>query len=101
MQEFINMLIENHKAFNQPVRETPGLIPGYRAELRIKLIEEEKDELREAWEKGDELNFPKEICDLVYVVAGTCVEYGLYDFGTYKENIKEFNPILEILFALF
>ena len=91
----VEMLVKNHRAFSQPVRETPGLIPGYRADLRVKLIEEEKDELREAWEKGDELNFPKELCDLVYVIAGTCVEYGLYDWGAYEENIAAFNPTLE------
>jgi len=88
MQEFINMLIENHKAFNQPVRETPGLIPNGRVQLRIALISEEHLELREAGTLADYL---KELCDLVYVIAGTCVEYGFVDWDSFDELIKLYN----------
>jgi len=88
MQEFINMLIENHRAFNQPVREKPALISNGRAQLRIALIREEHLELREA---GNLVDYLKELCDLVYVIAGTCVEYGLINWDSFDEIVKSYN----------
>jgi NTP pyrophosphatase (non-canonical NTP hydrolase) len=45
--------------------------------LRIKLIEEEYDELIEAINWGDPALVAKELADLLYVVHGTAVAFGI------------------------
>jgi NTP pyrophosphatase (non-canonical NTP hydrolase) len=44
--------------------------------LRIKLINEEYEEVLEAIEKGNPDEVLKELCDLVYVCVGFAVTYG-------------------------
>lgn len=46
-------------------------------DLRIALIDEEYFELLEALRWGDPVHIAKEAADLVYVVVGTMVEYGI------------------------
>ena len=46
-------------------------------DLRIALIDEEYFELLEAMRWGDPVHIAKEAADLVYVVVGTMVEYGI------------------------
>lgn len=46
-------------------------------DLRIKLIDEEYDELVEALNWGDRVHIAKELADLAYVVIGTAVSLGI------------------------
>ncbi len=49
----------------------------YAVDLRIKLIDEEYDELIEAINYGDRVQIAKELADLVYVVVGTAITMGI------------------------
>ena len=66
-----------HRTFNILVNPNPTVVDGQTRELRIRLIQEEFDELREALEGEDLSSIAKEMADLLYVVYGTAVSYGI------------------------
>ncbi len=69
---------EFHRAFNLPVRETPGTgIDHDLARLRVALLEEEVSEFVAASEKGDLVGIADALADIVYVVYGTALTYGI------------------------
>lgn len=66
-----------HKAFEMPAPPEP-VYPTYRrTELRINLIEEELEEAKYELRNGTITNIAKELADLLYVVYGTAVEFGI------------------------
>ena len=53
-------------------------IPSYKIrDLRISLMQEEFDELVESMYNGDMSGIAKELTDLIYVVLGTSIVYGI------------------------
>ena len=70
-------LREFHETFGHEVNDEPASVPTSVLQLRLKLIGEEYAELVEAIMSGDHIKIAKEAADLVYVVVGTCVSYGL------------------------
>lgn len=66
-----------HRAFDIFVSAAPTVVDRRTRELRVKLIQEEFDELKEAMESGDLPSIAKEMADLLYVVYGTAVSYGI------------------------
>jgi predicted HAD superfamily Cof-like phosphohydrolase len=79
MNPFVQALIENHKAFGMPILHTPT-IPMHRAKMRIGLIEEEADELFQACFREESIvDAADALVDLLYVVVGAMLEFGLTD----------------------
>lgn len=72
-----DMVREFHATFGHPVANVPGLIPEKRAFLRASLIEEELFELRDAIREGDLVEIADALGDLLYVVHGAAIEYGI------------------------
>ena len=78
------MLREFHAKFGLEINDSP-IDFGFEAEypnhklfhLRHKLIEEEYDEVMKAYEGEDLAELAKELCDLVVVVVGTAVSFGI------------------------
>lgn len=70
---------EFHKTFDQPVLDLPTIPNKDRCELRIKLIQEELNELKEAIENNDIVEVADALCDIQYVLSGTILEFGLKD----------------------
>ena len=69
---------EFHKAFSLPARETPGAdIDHDLASLRIALLQEEVSEFVAASEQGDLIGIADALADIVYVVYGTALTYGI------------------------
>lgn len=68
---------EFHKTYGQPVAKEPGLITKERLELRTSLIEEEFSEFQDAADDGDLVGVADALGDLIYVVNGAAVEYGI------------------------
>jgi predicted HAD superfamily Cof-like phosphohydrolase len=66
-----------HRTFAILVNSAPTVVDGRTRELRVKLIQEEFDELKEALAAEDLSSIAKEIADLLYVVYGTAVSYGI------------------------
>ena len=71
-------MVENfHRTFDILVNPAPTVVDARTRELRVKLIQEEFDELREALTAEDLSSIAKEMADLLYVVYGTAVSYGI------------------------
>lgn len=73
----LNQVAEFHKTFNAPILESPQIPSKDRAELRIKLLQEELDELKEAISNNDLVEVADALCDLQYVLSGAVLEFGL------------------------
>jgi predicted HAD superfamily Cof-like phosphohydrolase len=66
-----------HDKFGCHAQCTPAEPPPHVAELRRKLIVEECNELIGALQAGDLIETADACADLIYVVLGTCVSYGI------------------------
>jgi predicted HAD superfamily Cof-like phosphohydrolase len=72
-----SMVEEFHRVFDILVQQTPGVIDERTCTLRQRLIHEEFEELKEAMATHDLTAIAKELADLLYVVYGTAVSYGI------------------------
>lgn len=63
---------------------------GYPAELRLKLIREEVDELESALEKKDWIEVIDALCDLLYVTYGAASSLGV-DIEPFFEEVHRSN----------
>lgn len=84
----LNQVKEFHKTFDVPVLKNPEIPSKERCELRISLIQEELNELKEAIENNDIIEIADALCDLQYVLSGTVLEFG---FG--KNFTKLFDEV--------
>lgn len=66
-----------HQMFDIMVQRVPTVMDERTRALRERLIQEEFDELKEAMAKNDLPAIAKEMADLLYVVYGTAVSYGI------------------------
>ncbi|MEI8014918.1 MAG: MazG nucleotide pyrophosphohydrolase domain-containing protein [Nitrospira sp.] len=71
------MVDEFHRKFSILTQSTPTDLNEETKRLRVRLIEEEFDELKESMVGGDLAAVAKEMADLLYVVYGTAVSYGI------------------------
>ncbi len=62
---------------DQPILSTPQIPDISRAKLRVKLIQEELDELNKAIDDNDLIEVADALADLEYVVAWSILEFGL------------------------
>lgn len=75
---------EFHEKFDLPIGKLGHLPEANEALLRARLMMEELAELVEAMQLGDYVNIAKELDDLLYVVYGTAITYGVPD-GVFAE----------------
>lgn len=68
-----------HDLFGMPVLEQPIIPSEKRCELRISLLQEELNELKEAIENDDLVEVADALADLQYVLSGAILEFGLGD----------------------
>lgn len=73
----LNQVAEFHKTFQAPILETPQIPSAERCELRVKLLQEELDELKAAIAEQDLVEIADALCDLQYVLSGAVLEFGL------------------------
>ena len=66
-----------HRTFDIVVNPFPTVVEERTRELRVRLIQEEFDELIAALAAEDLSSIAKEMADLLYVVYGTAVSYGI------------------------
>jgi len=66
-----------HQVFGVHIGSGPALPSEQVRVLRKKLVEEEYEEFCEAWEKNDLIELADAIADLVYVLNGTAISYGI------------------------
>jgi predicted HAD superfamily Cof-like phosphohydrolase len=72
-----SMVERFHRLFDIVVQQKPGLVDERTRMLRERLIHEEFEELKEAMAQQDLAAVAKELADLLYVVYGTAVSYGI------------------------
>jgi predicted HAD superfamily Cof-like phosphohydrolase len=71
------MVKEFHRKFEIAVSEAPKIPEEATRRLRVRLIQEEFDELKDAMATQDLAGIAKELADLLYVVYGTALSYGM------------------------
>lgn len=70
-------LAEFHQAFDLPRQDSPQLVSPGVATARQRLLDEEVAEVAEAVRQGDLAAIAHELADVVYVVYGTALAYGV------------------------
>ena len=83
----LNQVAEFHRTFHAPILETPQIPSEARSQLRVSLLAEELDELRDAISEGDIVAVADALCDLQYVLSGAVLEFGLG--GKFNELFNE------------
>jgi predicted HAD superfamily Cof-like phosphohydrolase len=68
-----------HRTFDLPILDAPIIPSKERCQLRLNLLQEELDELKEAIEQNDLLEVADAFCDIQYVLSGAIHEFGLTD----------------------
>jgi predicted HAD superfamily Cof-like phosphohydrolase len=75
----LNQVAEFHKTFDAPILEKPTIPSEERCQLRVSLLQEELNELKEAIENKDIVEIADALCDIQYVLSGAVLEFGLGD----------------------
>jgi len=75
----LNMFAEFHSSFNHPIKNSPEIPSPKRSELRVNLINEELNELRDGINNKDIVEIADALCDIQYVLSGAILEFGLAD----------------------
>jgi predicted HAD superfamily Cof-like phosphohydrolase len=70
-------VMDFHRVYKQPILDEPGFPNEDRQKLRINLIEEEIAELRTAITDNDIVEIADALVDILYVVHGCALEFGL------------------------
>lgn len=77
MSDEQSMVTAFHRAFDIVIGTLPAVPDAATCALRMRLIQEECDELREALAQRDVEAVAKELADVLYVVYGTAVSCGI------------------------
>ena len=73
----LNQVAEFHTTFGAPILPNPTIPSAERCALRVSLLQEELDELKEAIAANDLVEIADALCDLQYVLSGAVLEFGL------------------------
>ena len=88
----LNQVADFHRTFQHPIKEQPGIPSPKRCELRVALIAEELDELKQAISDGDMVEIADALCDIQYVLSGAVLEFGLGEkFGELFNEVQRSN----------
>ncbi|MES2828283.1 MAG: nucleoside triphosphate pyrophosphohydrolase family protein [Bacteroidota bacterium] len=75
----LNQVAEFHRTFKHPIQKEPTIPSSNRSNLRVSLLAEELQELKEAIEDRNLIEIADALCDLQYVLSGAILEFGLGD----------------------
>ncbi len=88
----LNQVAEFHRTFNAPILDQPTIPNADRCNLRISLLQEELNELKEAIADNDLVEIADALCDLQYVLSGAVLEFGLGEkFATLFNEVQRSN----------
>lgn len=73
----LNQVADFHRTFKHPILSDPQIPAKERCDLRVALIAEELDELKEAIKDKDLVEVADALCDIQYVLSGAVLEFGL------------------------
>lgn len=75
----LDQVQEFHETYGLPVESAPNISDEKTNQLRINLLAEEVDELKEALEAGDMVEVLDALTDIQYVLDGAYLSFGLQD----------------------
>ncbi len=88
----LNQVAKFHATFKHPILSTPQIPSKTRCELRVSLLQEELNELKEAIDNNDLVEVADALCDIQYVLSGAVLEFGLGDkFVTLFNEVQRSN----------
>jgi len=73
----LNDVAKFHDTFELPILEEPTIPNADRCTLRVNLLQEELNELKEAITNNDLVEVADALCDIQYVLSGAILEFGL------------------------
>jgi predicted HAD superfamily Cof-like phosphohydrolase len=73
----LNSVAKFHRAYLHPIEKLPKIPDKTRTRLRVKLIQEELNELRKAIKENNIVLVADALCDMQYVLSGAVLEFGL------------------------
>jgi predicted HAD superfamily Cof-like phosphohydrolase len=79
MSDMLEGVKKFHEVNGLPVADRPKMVDENRKRLRVKLLEEEVKELKDAFEADDLVEAYDACIDVLYLTLGTLVEMGLSD----------------------
>lgn len=77
MQTMTDMVMDFHKLYNAYISEKPELRDKDIAKLRIKLLDEELNEYKEAVYTNNLVEIADALGDIIYVAIGAAISYGI------------------------
>ncbi len=88
----LNQVAEFHRTFGAPILDSPQIPSKERCNLRVLLLQEELNELKQAIEENDITEVADALCDLQYVLSGAVLEFGLGEkFGQLFDEVQRSN----------
>ncbi len=88
----LNQVAEFHRTFGAPILDSPQIPSRERCNLRVLLLQEELNELKQAIEDNDITEVADALCDLQYVLSGAVLEFGLGEkFGQLFDEVQRSN----------
>ena len=92
MSNYLQSVSEFHKTFNAPILESPQIPSKERCELRVALLQEELNELKQAIEDNNLVEIADALADIQYVLSGAILEFGLKEkFNTLFDEVQRSN----------
>lgn len=73
----IDMVHEFHRVYDCNISQTPSLPSNDERALRISLLREEYQEYILAEQNNDLVEIADALADMLYIINGTCVSYGI------------------------
>lgn len=88
----LSAVAEFHKTFQHPILDKPSIPNEKRCELRVSLIAEELQELRDAIKDKDLVEIADALCDIQYVLSGAILEFGMQEkFAELFQEVQRSN----------
>lgn len=88
----LNDVAEFHRTFDLPCLDVPTIPSHDRCALRVSLLQEELNELKDAIRDNDIVEIADALADLQYVLSGAILEFGLADkFKTLFDEVHRSN----------
>lgn len=84
---YLSKVSEFHKTFDAPILEKPQIPSEERCQLRVSLLQEELNELKDAINDGNLVEIADALCDIQYVLSGAILEFGMG--ATFNELFDE------------
>lgn len=98
----LNHTADFHRQFGLPILDEPTIPNADRCQLRINLLQEELDELKQAIADGDLVEVADALLDIQYVLSGAIHEFGMTDLfsdmfdAVQASNMSKVCPSMEV-----